>query len=357
MNKNLLAVAVAGALAMPGVALAQYKLGGVGVAVFGTFDGGIRNQSKAVTPTGDDSVMTVTDGLRTTNRWGVRGSEDLGGGLQTNFWLEGQFDGGTGLNGTGLNFARRALVGLSGANWYVDIGRDYTVNFKSQAVYDPMSFSYTGLTGNAGLNVAGTRSSNMVTGGFQFGTGGIRAEYAMSELVGDPFGSRMGFGGYYAFGPVTVVAALSTMDTSATATQDTTNVGASGVFGPFTLRVGYSDTENDPGAGGAKQNSPEMSLGVQWAASPQWNLRFGYYDVKYEAGGTEVGDRQLMILAVDYVLSKRTVAYFAFDKNNFSGVGWGAAGGAASAAAISAVLGVPSLDGATGISAGIAHTF
>lgn len=194
----------------------------------------------------------------------------------------------------------------------------------------------------------------MVTGGFQFGTGGIRAEYAMSEAIGDPFGSRMGFGAYYAFGPVTVVGALSTQDTTLTGTQDTTNVGASGVFGPFTVRVGFSETENDPGTGAAKQNSPEMTLGVQWAASPQWNLRFGYYDVKYELGGTEVGDRQLMIFAVDYVLSKRTVAYLAFDKNNFSGVGWDAAG---TATANNAVLGVASRDGATGISIGIAHTF
>jgi len=61
-----------------------------------------------------------------------------------------------------------------------------------------------------------------------------------------------------------------------------------------------------------------------------------------------------MILAVDYVLSKRTVAYFAFDKNNFSGVGWDAAG---AAIANNAVLGVASNDGATGISVGIAHTF
>jgi len=354
MKKNLLAAAVAGALAMPGAALAQYALGGVGVNVFGTFDGGVRSQSKVITATGDESLLTVTDGLRTTNRWGIRGSEDLGGGLQTNFWLEGQFDGGTGLNGTGLNFARRAIVGLSGKSWYVDIGRDYTVNFKSQAVYDPMSFSYTGLTGNAGLNVAGTRSSNMVTGGFQFGTGGVRAEYAMSELPGDPFGTRTGFGAYYAFGPVTVVAALSTMDTSATASQDTTNLGASAVFGPFTFRLGYSVTENDTGVTATKQESPEMTVGVQWAISPVWNARFGYYDVKYELGGTEVGTRNLTILAVDYILSKRTTAYLAYDMNSFSGTGWDAAG---VANANNAVLGVASRDGATGISIGIAHTF
>src|SRR5688572_13968738 len=83
MQKKLLTMAVASALAMPAVALAQ-------VTVFGTMDGGLRQQTKALTATGDDSILTANDGLRTTNRWGLRGSEDLGGGLMANFWLEGQ---------------------------------------------------------------------------------------------------------------------------------------------------------------------------------------------------------------------------------------------------------------------------
>jgi predicted porin len=77
-------MAVAGAFAMPAAALAQ-------VTVFGTIDGGIRNQSKVQVGAGDESVMTVSDQIRTTNRWGLRGSEDLGGGLKANFWLEGNY--------------------------------------------------------------------------------------------------------------------------------------------------------------------------------------------------------------------------------------------------------------------------
>ena len=98
MNKKLMAAAVAGALAIPGVAFAQSS-----VTLYGTIDGGIRNQSKVfkdqvnLDPAlGDGSVTSATDGLYRTNRWGMKGSEDLGGGLKANFKLEGQYSSDTG---------------------------------------------------------------------------------------------------------------------------------------------------------------------------------------------------------------------------------------------------------------------
>jgi len=352
MNKKLLAVAVASVLAAPATALAQ-------VTLFGTIDAGIRNQSKAITATGDASVRTVTDGLRTTNRWGMRGSEDLGGGLMANFWLEGGYDNGTGLNGapsaiaalpatptaTGLNFARKSVLGLSGSNWSVDVGRDYTVNFKAQGIYDPMSYTYTGITPTATTNVAGTRSSNMVTAGFRFGSGGVRIDYALSELADDPFGTRTGLMGDIAFGPVTVALAYSTVDTSATASQKTTNVGVAWKLGALTLRAGMSNTDTDTGVAATATETPMMVLGVQYAISPTWNGRIGYYNTKFETAGAETGERKVAIIAMDYVMSKRTTAYFEFDKTNISGT------------APNGVLGLPSGDGAVGLSVGLAHAF
>lgn len=338
MNKKLLAVAVASVLAAPATALAQ-------VTLFGTIDGGVRNQTLAITPTGDDTVVTVPNGLRTTNRWGMRGSEDLGGGMMANFWLEGGYDNGTGLNGTGLDFARKSVVGLSSGNWSVDIGRDYTVNFKSQGIYDPMSFTYTGITPTAGTNTKGTRTSNLVTAGFRFGTGGVRVDYGLSEAVGDPFGTSMGFMADYAFGPVTLTGAISTVDTSVTTEVLTTNFGLAVKLGALTLRAGVSNTETDTGTAATSTETPMVVLGAQFAFSPTLNGRIGYYDTKFETAAVELGRRKVAIVALDYVLSKRTTAYVAFDKTAISG------------AASDLVLGVPSRDGATGLSVGIAHSF
>jgi len=356
MNKKLLAVAVASVLAAPATALAQ-------VTLFGTIDAGIRNQSKAITATGDGSVRSVSDGLRTTNRWGMRGSEDLGRGLMANFWLEGGYDNGTGLNGAvttataaqvatvpnggqaGLNFARKAVLGLSGNNWSVDVGRDYTVNFKAQGIYDPMSYTYTGITPTATTNVKGTRTSNMVTGAFRWGSGGVRVDYGLSETPDDPFGTSTGVMLDFAFGPVTLTGALSTVDTSATTSVDTTNFGVAWKFGAFTLRAGMSNTETDTGVAATDTETPMLVLGLQYAMSPTWNGRIGYYDTKFETGGTETGKRKVAIIAMDYVMSKRTTAYFEVDKTGITGT------------APNTVLGVASRDGAVGLSVGLAHAF
>lgn len=373
MQKKLLTMAVAGAFALPAVALAQ-------VTVFGTMDGGLRNQTKAIVGTADGSVMTATDGLRTTNRWGLRGSEDLGGGLMANFWLEGQYSSDTGnssaMTSTGVTdntststaqaisvsgsnglFARKSVVGLSKGGNSVDIGRDYTVNFKAQGIYDPMSYTYTGIAPTAGTNTAGVRSSNMVTAGFRFGTGGIRVDYALGEVVDESFGTRVGIMGDFAFGPVTIAGAFSTTDNGAAATSTTAPTGAAGTvdtetmnfggvyrMGAFTFRAGWSNTNVDNGAG-AETDSPMIVLGAQYAISPTLNGRVGYYDTKFEVNGTEVGGRKVTIVALDYILSKRTTVYFAFDRTAIDG------------AADNKVLGVASRDGATGLSAGLAHSF
>jgi predicted porin len=359
MNKKLLAVAVTGALAVPTAALAQ-------VTVFGTIDTGIRSQSKALTATGDDSVLLVTDGLRTTNRWGIRGTEDLGGGMSANFWLEGQMGTDTGAMGSSpaqgagptlvgasgsanVNqgiFQRKAVVGLSSGAFSIDLGRDYTLNFKTQGIYDPMSYTYTGIAPTAGTNVAGTRSSNMVTAAWRFGTGGIRVDYAMGEVIGEMSGStRMGINGDFKIGPVTLAAAYSTQDNAAATLSTTTqNIGVVWPIGSFTLRAGYSNTNAETGPG-TDTDSPMMVLGVQYAFSPTWNGRFGYYDTKFKTNGTETGSRKVTIVALDYNLSKRTAIYFAYDNTGIEGT------------ASNTVLGIASADGASGISAGIAHSF
>ena len=337
MQKKLLTVAVAGALALPAVALAQ-------VTVFGTIDGSIRNQSKVNMGAGaTGAVLTENSGLRTTDRIGFRGSEDLGGGLMANFWMESAHASDTGA--TTLNTARKSVVGLSSGGNSVDLGRDYTVNFKSQGIYDPMSYTYTGVTPTATTNVAGTRSSNMVTAGFRFGTGGVRVDYALGEVVDESWGTRIGAMADFAFGPVTVTGAYSTEKDAATGTlsKDTMNFGGAYRMGAFTFRAGWSNTEQEV-AGGTKNETPLLVLGAQYAISPTLNGRVGYYDLKNEVAGTETGKSKLVIIALDYSLSKRTTAYVEFDRRTLDGTfNSGAVGTLA--------------DGATAIGAGIAHSF
>ncbi len=116
MKKSLLALGVMGTFA--GAAHAQNS-----VTLYGLIDAGItytNNQS------GSKNVQ-ATSGQVNGSRWGLRGSEDLGGGLKAIFTLENGFNIDTGKFGqNGAEFGRQAFVGLS-SNQYgaVTLGRQY----------------------------------------------------------------------------------------------------------------------------------------------------------------------------------------------------------------------------------------
>lgn len=344
MNKKLMTVAVASALAVPGLALAE-------ATVYGTIDPGLHNQSKIFTAAGQTgSRMSMDSGQRTTDRWGIKGSEDLGGGMTASYTLEGAYNSDTGFgpNASGSSqgiFGRKAVVGLAKGGNSVTLGHDYTANFKSQGIYDPMSYTYTGITPAAVTNVAGTRNSNMIEGNFRFGTGGVLVEYAMGEVPGNnSWGTRTGVMGDFEVGPVTITGAYATMKDAATGTitTKTTNFGAKYGMGAFTFRGGMSDQKTTGGATDLSQ--PLMMFGVQYGFSPTLNGRFGYYSGKFKSAGTELGTAKTTIVALDYYLSKATTLYVEFDRKGLSGT------------ALSGAVGTLD-DGATGIGAGVVHAF
>lgn len=340
MQKKLLTVAVASALAMPVAALAD-------VTVYGTIDGGLRTSSKLDDGTGaTDSKFEQLGSYRTTNRWGLKGSEDLGGGLKANFTLEGFYtssDNSDTLDG----FNRKSIVGLSKGGSSVHVGRDYTVNFKSQGIYDPMSYTYTGITPAAGTNTAGVRDNNLIVAGFRFGSGGILVDYGLGEAVGAGVasGDRIGFMADFAFGPVTVTGAFSTEETGVNVDTTTTNLGGKYAMGALTFRAGISSTEVD--TPGAKGEIDLLLLGVQYAMSPTLSGRVGYYDRKTKTAGADTGSAKTFIMALDYSLSKSTTAYVEVDRITLDTLAETAATGTAGARR----------DGSTGIGVGIVHAF
>ncbi len=124
----LLAVALAGTAAP--AAHAQSS-----VTLYGLIDQGLNYVSNAQTGraggalTGKQQVA-MSDGATGTggSRWGLRGSEDLGGGLRAIFTLENGFNiNSGGLAQGGLLFGRQAFVGLANASGQVTLGRQYSV--------------------------------------------------------------------------------------------------------------------------------------------------------------------------------------------------------------------------------------
>jgi predicted porin len=366
MNKKLMAAAVAGALAIPAVAFAQSS-----VTLYGTIDTGIRNQSKVIdtstTPASDGTVTSMTDGLYRTNRWGMKGSEDLGGGLKANFKLEGQYSSDTGAGPSGgATFARSSWVGLSSGGMEFHLGRDYTVNFKTWGKYDPMGYNFTGMTPNVRFT-AGVRSSNMIQASANFDGGGVMVDYALGEAIGSTSkGARYGIGGHFNVSGVTVAAAYSTAkDGAGNGNQKDTTIGASYAMNQFTFKLGYAQTKWDsnwsgalnggganggwyaPSATGQLDKARMIALGVGYAFSDRVVGRIGYYDIKSTGfAAADDGKSKDTVLAVDYHLSKRTTAYVEVDHTAMDGSAVG-----------TPVDGRKSNDGTTGLGVGIAHTF
>jgi predicted porin len=129
MKKSLIALAV---LAASGVASAQST-----VTLYGLVDANL-NSSKSTDVTGTSVRQTKIDGSGfNTSRFGLKGSEDLGGGLKANFLLESGFDASTGAANSYTNpytagpnstavFGRQSWVGVSGAFGEVKLGKMWT---------------------------------------------------------------------------------------------------------------------------------------------------------------------------------------------------------------------------------------
>ena len=117
MQKKLIAVAVLGAC-VAGSALAA------NVDVYGRIDTGLSYVHYDETGLSDaKDTLSLDSGMSSGNRWGLKGSEDLGNGYQVGFVLESGFDADTGALGAGGIFAREATLRVSGPFGSIYAGR------------------------------------------------------------------------------------------------------------------------------------------------------------------------------------------------------------------------------------------
>lgn len=120
MKKSLIALAV---IAASGTAMAQST-----VTLYGLIDANVgAYKTNVVSGTAIQSMSQtkLESGGLNGSRWGMKGSEDLGGGLAAIFQLESGFAVDTGASAQGgLLFGRRANVGLAGGFGKLEIGRN-----------------------------------------------------------------------------------------------------------------------------------------------------------------------------------------------------------------------------------------
>lgn len=187
MKKTLLAAALVAGFA--GVAHAESS-----VTLYGLADVGYGYKSQTVKLEDGSKAKSryigAYNGVKNGNRWGLKGSEDLGNGTSAIFQLESGFTIGDGRSAQdGRLFGRQAYVGLTGESWGTfTIGRQYNAADAFVSGIDPFS---TGWEQVASFSTFGgslsARYDNVIKyvspnfEGFQFGLGLVHQDQKFSD--------------------------------------------------------------------------------------------------------------------------------------------------------------------------------
>ncbi|KVF01170.1 porin [Burkholderia vietnamiensis] len=294
------------------------------VTLYGIMDAGIEYANHAA-PDGGDSFK-LKSGNKNTSRWGLRGVEDLGGGLKAVFRLESGIDLANGASDDGPDaiFARRATVGLKGKWGEVSLGRNFTVTYDYMLPFDPMGYAqnYSWATSSmaTGARKDGlfTRASNAVRydgefGGFRFG-----ALYGFGNVPGSvKTSSKYDFALGYEAGPFAAVVTFDRQNGAADSVTPTDTVnyvqgihaGVSYDFGSLKTMAGYRNYRRTYHTRAANQLSDMMWVGGTYQFTPTFSMIAAVYHQNIKGGSD--ADPTLVSVRANYALSKRTVLYAA----------------------------------------------
>lgn len=326
MDKKLVASMIVALLAS-GSALAQS-----GLTLYGNIDASVVTAS-GIGPD-SDRRWSFGEGNWAPSVWGLKGSEDLGGGMQAHFRLEGGFNAGNGAianGGTSGVFSRMANVGLSGGFGSVTAGLNLspfiaaytsTLGLAGNNFYVPALLMHrdagtvTDINGNpANLFNGGTDADPLgastggffipnsityslpseflagVTGSVMYAPGGVAGSSSRNRFVSANAG--------YAFGDLNVVIAGSDRDLQ----YRQYLVGASVPVGPVKVAANY--VRFNPETGGS---SNTWVLGAQMKMMPNASVGVNY------ARNDSAGTPEIYNVSAMYSLSKTTNLYAAVNR-------------------------------------------
>ncbi|MBP0589728.1 porin [Paraburkholderia sp. LEh10] len=314
------------------------------VTLYGLIDESIQYVHNA--NTANDHLIQTFAGNIQGDRWGLKGTEDLGGGLKAIFQLESGFDVNNGrMSQGGRLFGRQAYVGVThDAYGTFTMGRQYDplVDLVQPLTADNFFGSTFTTPGDVDNNDNSSRTSNAIKyvspvfSGFQFegmyalggvagATGAGQSWAGAATWSGGPFSVAAGYfrmenantvagraGGWG-----TGVTSGGTFDGSningayASAKQiDITSAAGQFVTGPFTFNIRYSFAQYKPDAFSSFAAQEKFQVAGAFAGyqvTPAMLVGLGY-TYTHGAGDTSANYHQVS-LGADYNLSKRTDLY------------------------------------------------
>ncbi|QGZ55303.1 porin [Paraburkholderia acidiphila] len=349
MKKTLMVAALTGVFAT--AAHAQSS-----VTLYGLIDAGITYANNA----GGHSLWKATSGTVNGSRWGLRGSEDLGGGLHAIFTLENGFNIMNGNSGQSSRmFGRQAFVGLASDQYgAVTLGRQYDSVVDYLAPLSNTGTQYGGTIAahpfdNDNLNNS-IRFNNTVKyssvnyAGFKFG-----GTYSFSNSTEFANNRAYSVGASYNWGGLNVAAGYLHLNndvnnlqnlasnsgaqtgewTFAAGRQSTFGGGVNYTFGPATAGFVYTQTQlgnataisstqsgrsSNFGLNGNSARFQNFEGNVRYALTPALSLAGAYTYTRANLGGGENPNYNTVALQSDYALSKRTDVYLQGDWQHVS---------------------------------------
>ncbi|WP_186201171.1 porin [Burkholderia gladioli] len=348
MNKTIIAACVLGGAC----AAAQAQSS---VTLYGIVDNGIAWQNSAASlgsTAGGHSLVKMTSGVWAGSRFGLKGSEDLGGGTKAIFTLEAGVNSANGTSQfSGGMFTRQSWVGLANKRFgTLTAGRQYTAYYTILSPWSPTTW----LTGFFGAHPGDIdsldniyRANNSLVyqsptlGGFSFG-----ASYAFGGVPGSvDAGSTWSAGLQYSNGPFGIGAAFQRVNNSTPgggawgASSTTSNGGAQTAVSAINngyqsaqaqqrfaatggyrfsdawdVSASYSNVQYIPGTGSSFRNTATFNTAgavLHYHPAASWDFAGGYSYTRatLSNGISHAAQYQQFTLSQYYSLSKRTGLY------------------------------------------------
>jgi predicted porin len=339
-NKSVMKITTAIGGALIAIA-AQSAFAQSSVTLYGIVDTSVRYLTNA--NANNDSEVAMGVGPITGSRWGLKGSEDLGGGLSAVFRLENGFNLWNGqLASQNTLFNRMAYVGLS-SNQYgaLTFGRQNTPLFDQLGnVFDPLTvgnYDQDGwLPGALGY---GLRQNNSVKYNGQFGGLNVIGMYSFGGVAGSTGANNMyGLNASYTYAGLSLDAGYQQNSDIHNNKFRVVNLGAVYAFSTIKAFAGWLYAQDNTGMVDlymAAANSPAAGwttpvtntnridngfyVGTTWqVTTPLLLTAAAYYDHARNAlnpDETTLGrsERYSAVLLAEYSLSKRTEVYGTVD--------------------------------------------
>ncbi|OYD73727.1 UNVERIFIED_ORG: putative porin [Burkholderia sp. CF145] len=268
------------------------------------------------------------------SRWGLKGSEDLGGGWKTIFTLESGFGANNGASQQGgLLFGRQAFVGITGAPGTLTFGRQYSPEFWAFSRNDAFELGLAGGLSNISRTlpngtVAGLLNAYLVTSRTNnsayykspnlYGLT-VDAMYAFGGVAGSlKEGSTISVGANYTLASLALnggylrnVTADGAGDLIAWTVGGSYTIGSAQVFLAYTKDTDTS--ANTPAKAAPKVQFSLANLGIKYQITPFLFAAAQVTHIVNTSDGLAASQNAYAeAVSLTYQLSKRTAVYTAY---------------------------------------------